>query len=442
MQPVTSTTTTTTTTTAVPAASAECIAEAPDAYARPYATIAPWNVQVCNLPTDPRNDDWADRFYYFSHYNPYMASDPSKGKELGRHGVMFGLDDDPNSDFSVAVYDAREATTRIRVFQRQGWAGKFSIDTGATIPWNPTWRASTGSDAMMVISDPDTGRQWSLWGVVQSYYGLPANDTQCWNWISAIWLPGGGFQPGVDLCVGGADAQRTADKKQLSDYRTYGGNNPGTRGVGVDRYAMLVTAAEVEAGQIRHALSMPVYNTMTGGTGMVCSAAQLPTAAFGTTCGGAVAPAGNFARKGTATHGCGEPIAEAMSHEAYRRTTLPSGTRFALQMTPAQIEQWLDSRGYTGAKRETARIFATALVNYGWFITDTTCYAADFQVEGGANPETAARWRALGIDDDGRELLWGLITRDRIRTVAPPTNHCTDGTLSTFACPANSATYP
>ena len=135
-------------------------------------------------------------------------------------------------------------------------------------------------------------------------------------------------------------------------------------------------------------------------------------------------------------------IAEnSVSDEAYRRTTLPSGTRFALQMTPAQIEQWLDSRGYTGAKRNTARVFATALVNYGWFITDTTCYAADFQVQGGANPETAAAWRSLGIDDDGREFLWGLITRDRIWTVAPPTNHCTDGTSSTFACAANSATY-
>ena len=62
---------------------------------------------------------------------------------------------------------------------------------------------------------------------------------------------------------------------------------------------------------------------------------------------------------------------------------------------------------------------------------------------GPAGPRaTGAKWRALGIDDDGSNIFDGLLTRDRIWTVAPPTNHCTDGTNSIVACPANSATYP
>ena len=121
------------------------------------------------------------------------------------------------------------------------------------------------------------------------------------------------------------------------------------------------------------------------------------------------------------------------------RTTLPSGTRFALKMTPAEIEQWLDSRGYTGQLRITARAFARALVDYGWFVTDTSCTASNFQVEGGANPETAAAWRALGIAGDGRNLLGGLITRNRIWTVQAPVNHCVDGRNSRLACAARSA---
>jgi hypothetical protein len=154
-----------------------------------------------------------------------------------------------------------------------------------------------------------------------------------------------------------------------------------------------------------------------------------------------VAPAGNFEKRASTVNGCGEPQAEALSDVDYRRTTLPSGTRFALHMSTTEIEQWLDSRGYTGAKRSTARAFATALVNYGWFVTDTTCTAANFQVAGGSNPETAAAWRVLGITGDGRDLLTGLIQKDRIWTVERPVNHCTNGTTSRLACPATTSTY-
>ncbi len=49
--------------------------------------------------------------------------------------------------------------------------------------------------------------------------------------------------------------------------------------------------------------------------------------------------------------------------------------RFALDITDAEIESWLDSRGYQNAKRRTAAIFARALRDYGWMITDTSGFA-------------------------------------------------------------------
>jgi hypothetical protein len=185
---------------------------------------------------------------------------------------------------------------------------------------------------------------------------------------------------------------------------------------------------------------MPVYNTMPGGS--VCTVGQADSDAFGSTCGQAVAPAGNFERRSSDEKGCREAVTNQLTSVQYRETTIPSGMRFALKMTPAEIDHWLDSRGYTGQKRVTARAFATALVNYGWFVTDTSCFGANFQVAGGANTQTGLEWRALGITGDGRDLLKGLLTKDRIWAVAPPTNHCVDGTQTKFACPADSVTYP
>jgi hypothetical protein len=290
---------------------------------------------------------------------------------------------------------------------------------------------------MMLIIDQATGKEWTFWGLAQSTYGLPANDSQCWGWIPM------GYLSGTDLCAGGANVSKIGDATANTNVWTYGGNNPTARGSGIDEYAMLATPQEAATGQIRHALMMPVFDTMTGGTGEVCSAAQLSTSAFGSTCGGAVAPAGQFENKASVGHGCGNPAAAAsLSDTAYRQTTIPEGTRFALHMSDQDIENWLNSRGYTGQLRVTAKAFAVALVNYGWFITDTSCYDAGFQVEGAANPDTAGAWRALGITGDGSNLLDGLFTKDNVWTVAPPTNHCANGTDSKFACPANSSTYP
>jgi hypothetical protein len=94
--------------------------------------------------------------------------------------------------------------------------------------------------------------------------------------------------------------------------------------------------------------------------------------------------------------------------------------RFAIHMTDGQIEQWLDSRSYRGALRNTARIFAVAARDYGFIITNTSCWDTGFVTDGMFNPATRSKWLALGIPDDGStSLLHGLFTSDNMWAVAP-----------------------
>src|SRR5690606_17602981 len=120
---------------------------------------------------------------------------------------------------------------------------------------------------------------------------------------------------------------------------------------------------------------------------------------------------------------------------------VPRGSRLVIDRTDAEIQQWLDSRGYSGRLRETARIFAVALRDYGLIQLDTTGGPATIQVSGGRNPETAAGWRALGIEGDGLDFLDGLVTSSNIRVLEAATNHCDHG-LSKLFCHASDISYP
>jgi hypothetical protein len=391
-------------------------------------------VPVAGLPLASRSDEWRDRFWYFSRANKDPAH-PDRDPALSDHEVMFGLGANPDADFSVAAYNADDATTMMKVRQRDSWNGAWNLSPDQSIPWNPGWRASTGSDGLLVILDPATGREWGLWGLVQRGADGSYNDTQCWSHK----LDGTGYDRTTDLCAGGATLVSDSSGQPI-DYRSYTGNQPGARGSGIPELAMLTFPDEVAQGAIRHALMMTVYDTMGGPT---CGADVTSEAdpSFGVSCGRAVAPAGQFENPSRDQTNCGPDATNGITQNGRRKQSLPEGTRFALRMTDAQIDAWLDSRHYTGARRRTAQIFAVALRDYGWFITDTSCYSAAFQVAGGANPSTAAAWRGLGISGDGNDLLYGLMTKDRIVTIAPPTNHCANGTTSTFNCPADSSSY-
>lgn len=399
---------------------------------RPFGDTAPWNVPVAGLPLDPRSDEWARRFWEHGIANR-DPSQPDRDPNRGKIGVEFGFDED-GADFSVPVYSAADATTTRRVRHRDGWLGGWNLRPGDRVPWNPGWRPSRGSDAKAVVIDPETGRQWSFWGLVAPDADGDYDDGQC----LVNRLGGDGYDRATDLCAGGVNLASTPDGAPI-DYRTATANDPAARGSGIPELAMLVLPDEVRSGAIRHALSMPVYNTMFGPR---CDDAVVDTSspAFGDTCGDAVAPAGQL-EKTRPKRPCGPDAERDASDRERRQRTVPEGMRFALRIDDSDIERWLDERGYTGTLRSTARTFAVALRDYGWMITGTSCFSAEVLAAGASNPDTGRAWRELGIRGTGKDLLHGLVERDRIVALAPAVNECEDGTTSRFACPAAVTRY-
>lgn len=157
-----------------------------------------------------------------------------------------------------------------------------------------------------------------------------------------------------------------------------------SRGCGIQYLAMLVRPEEIEQGVIEHALSMPISN-----------------------------PSGDFY------------VAPATKIEhPDRGAGIPEGMRFALDVTDAEIDAWLASlpSSLPASTRRSARIIAVALRDYGWFISDTSG-GAHLQFEDRASAQ--ARWVELGLDvvvsgkEYPRDLLDGLMTRDRIYTIVP-----------------------
>jgi hypothetical protein len=160
-----------------------------------------------------------------------------------------------------------------------------------------------------------------------------------------------------------------------------------SRGCGIQYLAMLVRPGEVADGAIRHALSMPAKG--------VDRLLYLPPA--------------------TKTDGDRRGISNGV----------PEGMRFALRVTDAEIEAWISKlpAALGSATRQSARIIARALRDYGWFITD---YAgsAHFQFEDRLT--AGAQWTSLGLGkisagwkEYPRDLLDGLLQRERIYALAP-----------------------
>lgn len=181
------------------------------------------------------------------------------------------------------------------------------------------------------------------------------------------------FRDGVVYATNGSQTR--------GDFRTYEGGNVPSRGIGIAYLAMLVRPEEIRQGEIRHALSMPIRNT--SGQTFVAPATKLE---FDT-----------------------------------GRPGIPEGTRFALDITDAEIRAW--SNTLPREMRQAGRIIARALRDYGWFITDTAG-GATFQFE--ARVSAGAEWDRLGLRERRtrskiypNDLLDGLITQDNIYAIVP-----------------------
>ena len=160
-----------------------------------------------------------------------------------------------------------------------------------------------------------------------------------------------------------------------------------SRGCGIQYLAMLVRPDEVAGGVIRHALSLPIR--------CVDRALYLPPA---------MKTDGN--RFGVANG-------------------VPEGMRFCLRVSNSQIESWIAGlpAALGSASRQSARVIARALRDYGWFVTD---HAGSAHLQFEDRLTAAAGWTALGLGritaggkEYPRDLLDGLLQRDRIHAIVP-----------------------
>src|SRR5262249_49597527 len=173
-------------------------------YVRPFGPRAPWNVPVAGLPRDPRSN-----FYVALLWNDAPADHP------GNFNLSF-------DSYTYPVYYAHPSTRLYPVDTKR----RTNIN-GQRVPWDPAWQGAPGSDAQVIILDPESGREWDLWQV--SFDGHTIHATN-------------------GSLVGG-------------DYRTKEDGNVPSRGIGIQYLAMLVRPQEIAQGRIEHALSMPIKNT-------------------------------------------------------------------------------------------------------------------------------------------------------------------------------------
>lgn len=386
-----------TTTTSSTSTSSTVGAPGPGPARRWFADTASWNRTAAELGAAPELQPYVDRWWRYG-----GGTAPA-----GTVNVAFG-------DYSTPVYNAADATTMCRIFQTtasqrlyvMGFAG---LRIGDTVPCNPTsWKPGSGNDNILLVVDERTGRVWEIGGMGQPAincvepFGLGPNARA-------------GFDPtaSTHLCtMGGAtwSGLYTADDHSGID----------GRGMGQPKAALITRAAEVQSGAIRHALEMTITSTMFGAP--ACNPIRGPaTPGFGVSCGGYVAPATKLERTQVDVgSGCNPQVVT----DAERSKTTPEGMRFALRITDAEIDRWLDSRNYTGPLRTTARIFAVALRDYGWIIAETGCWGMHIETDSVLGP-AGPTWSTLGITQRGvayphGDLLAGLITPDRVYVVAPP----------------------
>jgi hypothetical protein len=167
-------------------------------------------------------------------------------------------------------------------------------------------------------------------------------------------------------------------------YWTNAAGYPPSRGAGIPYLAMLVRPSEVAAGVVQHALSMPLVKV-----------------------------ASSYVAPATKSDGGGG--------------TIPMGARFALNISDADINAWLSTLPLSATGKQSARVLAVALRDYGMFVTDNGGGPAvqfeDFQSGG-------TQWQALGLGSQTingktypRDLFDGLITPSRLYALASSTKY-------------------
>src|SRR5690242_9149646 len=97
-------------------------------YVRPFAADAPWNVPVAGLPQDPQSSTYAEKLWKAGSDRP------------GNFNLSF-------DSYTYPVYDAHQATG---IYPVSTLARGANLN-GGSMPWNPLWRPSPGSDGQAIV---------------------------------------------------------------------------------------------------------------------------------------------------------------------------------------------------------------------------------------------------------------------------------------------------
>lgn len=316
-------------------------------------------------------------------------------------------------DYSTPIYNAADATTTARVFQvvwsqNQQNLSHSGFSIGDTIPWNDSWKPGTGNDNIMSIINYQTGKVYELWGVGQAKPG-------CFDFFGPNNAAGYDGNNPTHLCMAGVE---TYDNL----WTAKDGSTVIGRGMGINKMALIVRADEVATGDIGHALPLTISNPMFGPT-MVSPAYDGLQAGAGVTKGFYMKPATRLEHMMGTTIDLGSSEVTPLTDEQ-RAKTVPSGMRFAIRITEPQITAWLDSKNYTGKKRESAQTFARAWRDYGAIVAETGGWGIGIETDGVIGP-AKSKWQALGLYDVATDTVSniafdGLITRDNLYVVKPP----------------------
>lgn len=351
-----------------------------------FADTVSWNRTAAELGEAVGMGDYVRRF----HLGAYGRTPSAQGKMQPKIAA-----------YSVAIVDAAEAVdaagkrTTVRVAQttygQSIRSGLGNVAIGTAIPWNPKWalQLPEGSDRCLVIIDDRTGETWELWQTA-------APHVECIDWPVLPWLPintfrwlGGpnakaGFVVGDPGWIGAGTCFHTTDIFTTTE--TVDG-----RGMGINKAALTVTLDELEAGEIRHALAAVMGNPMAGPLAAAPSTNLDPAA--GTTKVFYLPPA-RKAEYANRPDGSKRPVAPANQFPISDAN--PTGIRYALRITDAQIDAWLDRRGYVGPTRAFVRMIAVALRDYGWIYAETGEWGVGLEFQAATTTGAADRYRALG----------------------------------------------
>ncbi|HMS32330.1 MAG TPA: hypothetical protein PKA29_03615, partial [Candidatus Saccharibacteria bacterium] len=389
--------------------------------------LAVWNQPVCGLPTKANSSDLVSRLYNWGTLNANYSKghigndpdfpDPSKGSGHELDGI-----------WNRAVYYASESTTTTLVWSsayQSNLDSSLSNTPTTAIPWNPNWKSGTAGsggqlgDRIIVILDdrpgPTLGRVYGIWGYT-GYCNIFLPDRICT------------LSTKVGKDRSGA----------IVDYRTYEGFIK-ERGIGLSRYAMVVTPEEVAAGEIRHAIGLSIPNTQFGPT---CTPAQLGTSAEGTVCGTAYAPATQHEWRGE-TNACNTDWLSSACGPYTMDKMIPEGTRFVLDMTDEQVEQWISTRPdlvANSTRAQSVRVYIRAMRDYGLMVVDTNGSRPVIQNVNGINPDHQALWESLGMGSEysnngdlrNEKMFEGLFNGTNMHVIEPPVATCSDGTQSQY----------